>query len=285
VAPALSVIGYYSAALDEVYRLRAALAHEAVEREADLALKTFPRSRRRHAREAVARMRAAAHGDSDVAYTQQDGFDAKSALISAGADECLTRHGWEREVDNNPSVKGVVPEGRAAARSYDRTRQRWSLALAAGLAPDDNRLTVLFKQAPLMLWSAAEGSRDASMWAWSDLTEEVQDHYLAAALTQVTGHEHSAGKAEARTARRLLNVYAQANRMLDLVMLKHTTVADVLHAVLVWLLSTQPVLDVEARLRTVALSVSMRKEFAANGYRWTGPPPPGSRPRRRKPKP
>lgn len=56
-------LALYSAALDEVYRLRTALEYEARVTEAHLTLKSFPKSRRVFAEDQVQRMRDAARGD------------------------------------------------------------------------------------------------------------------------------------------------------------------------------------------------------------------------------
>jgi len=85
----------YSRALDEIYRLRAALAIEAGITESHLDLVTFPKSRRSYAEDQVARMRAAARGDSEQAYGDFDGWAKQSALEQAGASATLTRGQWE----------------------------------------------------------------------------------------------------------------------------------------------------------------------------------------------
>lgn len=94
------LLRYYSAALDEVYRLRAALASEARIIEAHVTLKSFPKSRRGFAEDQVQRMRATArYGTQGRRHSLDRHFDNKSALRDAGADECLTRDQFEREVD------------------------------------------------------------------------------------------------------------------------------------------------------------------------------------------
>lgn len=103
-APYVALV-YYSAALDEIYRLRAALAREAELRRDDLTLKTYPAGRRPIGQRAVERMNAAARGDVDGAYP---GLDAKQALRTAGADEGFTHHDWKQHVDR---AKQRTPEG------------------------------------------------------------------------------------------------------------------------------------------------------------------------------
>ena len=80
-----------SAALDEVYRLRAALADEACVLEARRATADGPVARQ------VARMRAAARGERD-SHSHLRISGGKAALRSAGADECLTRHQFAQEL-------------------------------------------------------------------------------------------------------------------------------------------------------------------------------------------
>jgi hypothetical protein len=96
---------YYSAALDEVYRLRAVLAYESHVLKAHLELKTFPKSRRTIAEDQVARMRATARYGTQGRRHSQDLFcDLKTALSDAGAAETLTRSAFEREVDRVSEV-------------------------------------------------------------------------------------------------------------------------------------------------------------------------------------
>jgi hypothetical protein len=89
---------YHSAALDEIFWLRAALAHEAAVRRTDLTRATYPAGRRRAAEEAIVRMVAAACGGCGPAY-RAAGVDNKAALASAGASDCLTGFDWMRHVD------------------------------------------------------------------------------------------------------------------------------------------------------------------------------------------
>jgi hypothetical protein len=62
------MLAHYSRALDEIYRLRQALAYEASVVDAHLGLKSFPASRRRFAEDQVKRMRRAAIGEFFQAY-------------------------------------------------------------------------------------------------------------------------------------------------------------------------------------------------------------------------
>ena len=90
---------HYSAALDEIWRLRALMATEARVTEAHLELKSFPKSRRKYAEEAVERQRRCALGESQAVY---DEFGtpyrrAQSEMRSIGATDGLTRSSWESE--------------------------------------------------------------------------------------------------------------------------------------------------------------------------------------------
>lgn len=88
----------YSRALDEIYRLRTALAIEARATQAHLNFKTFPKSQRPYAERQIARMQAAARGDVEQAYdVELTGWQGKACLREAGAAETLTRWQWEQE--------------------------------------------------------------------------------------------------------------------------------------------------------------------------------------------
>jgi hypothetical protein len=89
------MLPHYSRALDEIYRLRRALAYEAAVTAAHLDLKSFPKSRRKAAEGQVRRMRAAARGNGREAYDASPLWALKSALLDAGADPGLTRQQWE----------------------------------------------------------------------------------------------------------------------------------------------------------------------------------------------
>lgn len=94
----------YSAALDEVYRLRSALAYEASVSEAHGSYKTFPRSRRRSLDDQVERMRASARGGSEVAYAGTSYLSLRHALREAGASETLPRAQLEAELPKRWNV-------------------------------------------------------------------------------------------------------------------------------------------------------------------------------------
>lgn len=87
-----------TAALDEIWWLRQALAYEAEILAAHLAYRTFPKSRRRYAAEQLTRMAFAAGGHAAAAYAACDPRALRSALQRAGAptltfDQFLTETG------------------------------------------------------------------------------------------------------------------------------------------------------------------------------------------------
>lgn len=86
-----------SAALDEVFRLRRALAYEAEAIAAHLSLRSFPKSRRPIAEQQIERMRSAARGESRPAYGGTASLALRSAMENAGAPETLTRAAFADE--------------------------------------------------------------------------------------------------------------------------------------------------------------------------------------------
>lgn len=82
----------YSAALDEIYALRAALAVEARIIEAHLLLRSFPKSRREVAGKQVTRMRVAAKRGAGRAYADMPQRYAELKRLGA---KTLTRTQWE----------------------------------------------------------------------------------------------------------------------------------------------------------------------------------------------
>lgn len=87
---------HYSAALDEIYRLRRALAYEARVVETYLDYKSFPKTRRGVAEEQIKRMRASVIGGSESAY---GGVHHRSLDVEAGelGFDTLTRWEWENK--------------------------------------------------------------------------------------------------------------------------------------------------------------------------------------------
>lgn len=81
--------------LDEVFRLRRALAYESQVVEAQtLDLKSLGKGRRGHLEDCIERMQLAALGDSEVAYAGTSSFSLRHAVQSIRAKETLTRWNW-----------------------------------------------------------------------------------------------------------------------------------------------------------------------------------------------
>ena len=77
----------YSEALDEIWALRALMAYEARVRDADLELKSFPKSRREIAEQAVERMRRCAAGEAlevNREFGEAMGGRARRELLALG---------------------------------------------------------------------------------------------------------------------------------------------------------------------------------------------------------
>lgn len=86
----------YSAALDEVYALRRALAFEASVVEAHtLDLRSIGKNRRHQLERAVERMRGAARGESSTSYAGVNHRSLDRAMERAGGSNLLTRASWE----------------------------------------------------------------------------------------------------------------------------------------------------------------------------------------------
>lgn len=90
-------LAHYSAALDEVYRQRCALVYEAQVLEEYLTYATLPKALRRTVKEQVARMRAAARGETREAYAEVPSLLAQELLRAAGGSATLTRSAWEAD--------------------------------------------------------------------------------------------------------------------------------------------------------------------------------------------
>ena len=81
--------------LDEVFRLRRALAYEARVVEAQtLDLKALGKGRRGHLEDCIERMQLAALGDSEIAYAGTSSMSLRSAVRRIRAKETLTRWNW-----------------------------------------------------------------------------------------------------------------------------------------------------------------------------------------------
>lgn len=96
----------YSAALDEIFELRRALAYEAEGLSATLEYKSFPKSRRTVTEAQTERMREAARGGVQHAYGGVYSAALDSALSRAGAPGTLTRHQFEAQKHIGESRRG-----------------------------------------------------------------------------------------------------------------------------------------------------------------------------------
>lgn len=94
------LLHYYSAALDEIYKLRVALAIEADTQAGNLNFKTFPKSQRKATGESIQRMQACAIGGRPERYDSLSLNYLDGLFLSLGGERTLTRHSWEREVDS-----------------------------------------------------------------------------------------------------------------------------------------------------------------------------------------
>jgi hypothetical protein len=107
-----ALLPYYSAALDEIYRLRVALAVEAEAQSGNLNFKTFPKSQRLPTAQSIARMKAAAIGERPERYRSLSVAWLDDLFASLGGNRLLTRDIWEREVDRvsgGSGTSGVTP--------------------------------------------------------------------------------------------------------------------------------------------------------------------------------
>lgn len=84
----------FSDALDEVFRLRSALAYEAVVLREHLTFKTFPKSRRRYGEDQVERMFTAARGKVNHAYGMTSHMSIDHWMREAVAPKQLTVGEW-----------------------------------------------------------------------------------------------------------------------------------------------------------------------------------------------
>lgn len=90
-------MAHYSLALDEIWKLRRALAYEAGVTQAHLSLKSFPKSRRAYAETQVRRMQSAASGHIEMAYAGLNTYMLQEALRDASGQPTLTRSQWEEQ--------------------------------------------------------------------------------------------------------------------------------------------------------------------------------------------
>lgn len=101
----------YSEALDEIWRLRRILAHEACVLEAHLGLKTFPKSRRAYAELQVERMRASARGEAKAIHYDIDHRKLNYAMEVAGAEQTLTASQFHAEPLRSAPVLSIARGG------------------------------------------------------------------------------------------------------------------------------------------------------------------------------
>lgn len=98
-----------SAAVDEIYHLRAMLADEARIISALLDYRSFPKSRREIAQRQIERMKAAACGVLGGFERVGSEYTRKSSLSWAGADECLTNSQWAEQRGLRPIGPDTPP--------------------------------------------------------------------------------------------------------------------------------------------------------------------------------
>ena len=87
----------YSAALDEIYRLRTLLAWEADVLAATAGYRSFPKSRQEIAQQSIARMRAAARGEAAAQVLAESNTAVRYARDEAGMAQLMTRAQWEEQ--------------------------------------------------------------------------------------------------------------------------------------------------------------------------------------------
>jgi hypothetical protein len=86
-----------TAALDEIYLLRRALAYEAEAIRAHMSYARFPKSRRPIAEGQIERMHGAARGEVARRYAEVSGQSLDRSMVVAGAKTLLTRSQWVEE--------------------------------------------------------------------------------------------------------------------------------------------------------------------------------------------
>lgn len=99
------MLAHYSAALDEIHRLRQAAAIEATEAESLLAYASMPVGARRQVREQIARMRQAAVGKASDGYAGVADDFRRWAMVHVGGSETLTRSAWEARELSEPELR------------------------------------------------------------------------------------------------------------------------------------------------------------------------------------
>lgn len=96
-------MAHYSAALDEIWRLRHVLAYEAAVIETHLGYKTFPKSRRPIAEQQVQRLRQFAGEECLPPFNSNPSYFSLAEAVFRSTAGCgtFTRYDWEhRSVDS-----------------------------------------------------------------------------------------------------------------------------------------------------------------------------------------
>lgn len=91
------MLAHYSRALDEIYRLRQAMAYEAIVLDRNTGWRSLPVTVRRVMARQSERLFRAACGRVEFAYEDVKPATLREALIDAGASETLTRAQWEEK--------------------------------------------------------------------------------------------------------------------------------------------------------------------------------------------
>lgn len=103
----MGMLAEYSAALDEVYALRRALAYEARVVEAHtLDIPRLGKNHREHLERAIERMKGAARGESATVYAGTNRRSMDQCMEEAGVSETLTRAEWEARHTASTQEKG-----------------------------------------------------------------------------------------------------------------------------------------------------------------------------------
>lgn len=102
----LRAFDYYSAALDEIYFLRRALAYERMYQRAYLDFLTLPKGVRNRVDVAMARIKLALRYGLREAYKDVSEQSWNWSIRSAGMPQTLTRYQWEDEVNSRKMANG-----------------------------------------------------------------------------------------------------------------------------------------------------------------------------------
>lgn len=158
----------YSAALDEIWRLRRALAYEAAGMEVSLELKTFPASRRTVSEEQIRRMRLSAQGLSQAAYAGHISRNLDLALEGLTGTATLTRAAFEAE---RPATRGDVVREADDFNLADPELPSSDAPVSAPIASVTEPLAQAASIVPRMVTVACDGSALSNPvgpggWGW-----------------------------------------------------------------------------------------------------------------------